>query len=181
MRVILKTSFQNLIENWKSYIAALILTILTSDSELCRLTLLCAFSLFLLAQIKGLNFPGSHNPRFCQFVIDRSRHMLKPVSTTYNFHSLAPFLFRSGSLIYFQTQPYQLFSVTGCFQTFGFCWFFASFWFGRTHNNHRVTFWQDFHCRSTNTRSMESGEWVPTPSCQCVSKFFFKFWIEFHI
>ncbi|XP_065333652.1 dmX-like protein 2 isoform X2 [Cloeon dipterum] len=29
--------------------------------------------------IKGLNFPGSHNPRFCQFVIERSRHMLKPV------------------------------------------------------------------------------------------------------
>lgn len=120
MHVILKTHFQNLVaENWKSYIVALILTILTS--ELCRLTLLCAFSLFLLAQIKGLNFPGSHNPRFCQFVIDRSRHMLKPVSTTYNFHSLAPFLFRSGSLIYFQTQPSQLFSVAGCFQTFGFC------------------------------------------------------------
>ncbi|XP_059484944.1 dmX-like protein 2 [Neocloeon triangulifer] len=30
--------------------------------------------------MKGLNFPGSHNPRFCQFVIDRSRHMLKPVN-----------------------------------------------------------------------------------------------------
>ncbi|XP_046400831.1 dmX-like protein 2 isoform X2 [Ischnura elegans] len=29
--------------------------------------------------MKGLNFPGSHNPRFCQFVIDRSRHLLKPV------------------------------------------------------------------------------------------------------
>lgn len=30
-------------------------------------------------QMKGLNFPGSHDPRFCQFVIDRSRHLLKPV------------------------------------------------------------------------------------------------------
>ncbi|XP_069696328.1 dmX-like protein 2 isoform X4 [Periplaneta americana] len=29
--------------------------------------------------MKGLNFPGSHDPRFCQFVIDRSRHLLKPV------------------------------------------------------------------------------------------------------
>ncbi|KAF4514113.1 UNVERIFIED_CONTAM: hypothetical protein B566_EDAN019095 [Ephemera danica] len=30
-------------------------------------------------QIKGLNFPGSHDARFCQFVLDRSRHMLRPV------------------------------------------------------------------------------------------------------
>ncbi|KAF4524386.1 hypothetical protein B566_EDAN009302, partial [Ephemera danica] len=29
--------------------------------------------------IKGLNFPGSHDARFCQFVLDRSRHMLRPV------------------------------------------------------------------------------------------------------
>lgn len=29
--------------------------------------------------MKGLTFPGSHDPRFCQFVIDRSRHLLKPV------------------------------------------------------------------------------------------------------
>ncbi|KAL1117871.1 hypothetical protein AAG570_004184 [Ranatra chinensis] len=31
------------------------------------------------SMMKGLNFPGSHDPRFCQFVIDRSRHLLKPV------------------------------------------------------------------------------------------------------
>nr|CAD7199839.1 unnamed protein product [Timema douglasi] len=35
--------------------------------------------------MKGLNFPGSHDPRFCQFVIDRSRHLLKPVS--YHYHA----------------------------------------------------------------------------------------------
>nr|XP_018898945.1 PREDICTED: dmX-like protein 2 isoform X2 [Bemisia tabaci] len=29
--------------------------------------------------MKGLTFPGSHDPRFCQFVIDRSKHLLKPV------------------------------------------------------------------------------------------------------
>ncbi|XP_047120921.1 dmX-like protein 2 [Schistocerca piceifrons] len=29
--------------------------------------------------MKGLNFPGSHDPRFCQFVIERSRHLLKPI------------------------------------------------------------------------------------------------------
>ncbi|XP_023723664.1 dmX-like protein 2 isoform X1 [Cryptotermes secundus] len=29
--------------------------------------------------MKGLNFPGSHDPQFCQFVIDRSRHLLKPM------------------------------------------------------------------------------------------------------
>ncbi|XP_046686924.1 dmX-like protein 1 isoform X1 [Homalodisca vitripennis] len=29
--------------------------------------------------MKGLNFPGSHDPAFCQLVIDRSRHLLRPV------------------------------------------------------------------------------------------------------
>lgn len=29
--------------------------------------------------MKGLSFPGCHDPRFCQFVIERSRHLLKPV------------------------------------------------------------------------------------------------------
>ncbi|CAG2058163.1 unnamed protein product [Timema podura] len=43
------------------------------------LFLLCLSRSHLLVQMKGLNFPGSHDPRFCQFVIDRSRHLLKPV------------------------------------------------------------------------------------------------------
>lgn len=30
-------------------------------------------------QMKGLNFPGCHDPRFCQFVCDRSRLLLRPV------------------------------------------------------------------------------------------------------
>jgi hypothetical protein len=50
--------------------------------------------------------------------------MLKPVSTTFNFHSLAPFfsvLPRSPDF-YFQTQPTQLFSVTGLLSEF---WFFV--------------------------------------------------------
>nr|CAD7425066.1 unnamed protein product [Timema monikensis] len=38
----------------------------------------CLSRSHLLVQMKGLNFPGSHDPRFCQFVIDRSRHLLKP-------------------------------------------------------------------------------------------------------
>ncbi|XP_054286224.1 dmX-like protein 2 isoform X3 [Macrosteles quadrilineatus] len=29
--------------------------------------------------MKGLTFPGSHDPAFCQLVIDRSHHLLKPV------------------------------------------------------------------------------------------------------
>ncbi|XP_060840547.1 dmX-like protein 2 isoform X2 [Rhopalosiphum padi] len=29
--------------------------------------------------MKGLNFPGCHDPRFCQFVCDRSRLLLRPV------------------------------------------------------------------------------------------------------
>lgn len=37
------------------------------------------FSVICSYQMKGLNFPGSHDPQFCQFVIDRSRHLLKPV------------------------------------------------------------------------------------------------------
>lgn len=41
----------------------------------------CKLSMFTLhcSQMKGLNFPGSHDPAFCQFVIDRSKHLLKPV------------------------------------------------------------------------------------------------------
>lgn len=35
-------------------------------------------------QMKGLNFPGCHDPRFCQFVIDRSRILLKPVGLLNN-------------------------------------------------------------------------------------------------
>ncbi|BES94787.1 Dmx-like 1 [Nesidiocoris tenuis] len=31
------------------------------------------------SMMKGLNFPGSHDPNFCQFVIERSRHLMKPV------------------------------------------------------------------------------------------------------
>lgn len=34
-------------------------------------------------QMKGLNFPGSHDPNFCQFVIDRSRHLMKPVRKSF--------------------------------------------------------------------------------------------------
>lgn len=36
-----------------------------------------------LAQMKGMPaFPGSHDLRFCQFVADRSKHLLKPVRLT---------------------------------------------------------------------------------------------------
>ena len=30
-------------------------------------------------QLKGLNFPGSQNSQFCRLVVNRSRHLLKPV------------------------------------------------------------------------------------------------------
>lgn len=30
-------------------------------------------------QIKGANFPGSHDPKFCALIIERSKHYLKPV------------------------------------------------------------------------------------------------------
>ncbi|XP_068239086.1 dmX-like protein 2 isoform X2 [Palaemon carinicauda] len=33
----------------------------------------------VLKELKGANFPGSNNPRFCRFVWERSRHYLKPV------------------------------------------------------------------------------------------------------
>ncbi|XP_022241502.1 dmX-like protein 2 isoform X2 [Limulus polyphemus] len=31
------------------------------------------------SMLKGHHFPGSYNPQFCQFVIERSRHLLKPL------------------------------------------------------------------------------------------------------
>ncbi|XP_076053753.1 rabconnectin-3 alpha isoform X2 [Oratosquilla oratoria] len=33
----------------------------------------------VLKELKGVNFPGSNNPRFCRFIVERSRHYLKPV------------------------------------------------------------------------------------------------------
>lgn len=35
----------------------------------------------LREQIKGATFPGSHDPHFCKLVIDRSKHLLRPVHT----------------------------------------------------------------------------------------------------
>ena len=32
-----------------------------------------------MEQLKGLNFPGSQNTQFCRLVVNRSRHLLKPV------------------------------------------------------------------------------------------------------
>jgi hypothetical protein len=51
--------------------------------------------------------------------------MLKPVSTTFNFHRLHFFSVHPRFPdFYFQTQPTQLFSVTGLLSEF---WFFVGF------------------------------------------------------
>ena len=46
------------------------------------------------SQMKGLNFPGSVNPQFCRLVLQRSRHLLKPVREDSNnylvFFSFVP-------------------------------------------------------------------------------------------
>lgn len=41
-------------------------------------------------QLKGLNFPGSQNTQFCRLVVNRSRHLLKPVRTYMKVLNVVP-------------------------------------------------------------------------------------------
>lgn len=62
----------------------------------------CLINAAQLKELKGVNFPGSNNPRFCRFVWERSRHYLKPVR---NFAFPAAF---SDISIFFFFFPYSL-------------------------------------------------------------------------
>lgn len=65
----------------------------------------CLINAAQLKELKGVNFPGSNNPRFCRFVWERSRHYLKPVR---NF--AFPAAFSDISIFFF-----FLYSLSICF------------------------------------------------------------------
>lgn len=97
--------------------------LLSSARLLCYFV--CLFSVICSHQMKGLNFPGSHDPRFCQFVIDRSRHLLKPVRA---------FCWLVWHVFSFFLQEYAWFRIFFTIVDFDLSWNCISVWYLLTLN-----------------------------------------------